>query len=122
MHDVGEHDTGHEIDLVAFDQPLEGLLGHVRLELVVDHGHVGWQATEPAAVELDGEHEGVANVDAQRSRRSRQGADETDLDLVTGKRRETCGGCQEGCGRQADEQSGTPEVSIAQRSGGVARH
>ena len=52
-HDVREHDAGHEVDLVALDVLLEQLLGDVGLELVVADQHLGRQAAELAAVQLD---------------------------------------------------------------------
>ena len=52
-HDVREDDAGHEVDLVALDVLLEQLLGDVGLELVVADEHLGGQAAELAAVQLD---------------------------------------------------------------------
>ena len=71
-------------------------LADVGLELVVADQHLGRQAAELAAVQLDREVEGVADVDAERGVRPRQRADEADLDLVRGlqRKRQQRGDCQ----------------------------
>ena len=98
QHDVGEHHTGHEVHFVALDIALKQLLAHIGLELVVANQHLGRQTTKPAAVELDRQVEGIANLCAQCAIGTRQGADEPDLDLVSG--------LNHGSGQQAGQRQG----------------
>ena len=111
QHQVGEHQAGHEIDLVALDQALGGLLGHVGALLVVGHDHFGRQATELAAGVLDRQLETVTDVHAQAGTGARQGAEQADLHVVGS----VGGGSQQGCGHGAGEQQGLRQARFQHR-------
>ena len=83
-HDVGENDAREDVDLVQPHVFFGQLLAHFRLELVVADLHLDRQSAELAAVELDREVEGIADIHADRGIRAGQRRDEPDLDLVGG--------------------------------------
>ena len=84
QHDVGKHDAGHEVHLVALDQAVCGLFGGVGAGLVVGHDHFCGQAAELATAVLDGQLKAVTDVHAQASAGSRQRAEQAHLHLVGG--------------------------------------
>ena len=49
QHHVGEHDAGHEVDVVALEQLLDQLPADIRVLLIVGDDHFGRQAAELAA-------------------------------------------------------------------------
>ena len=90
LKDVGEDRPDDEIDLVAFEQALDLGDGAVRLEFVIGDDDLDVAPAHLAAEVLDRERKAVANLLAQRSRRTRQGHDHADLQLLL--RGAGCGG------------------------------
>src|SRR6478672_3473617 len=82
LKDVGEDRPDHEIDLVAFEQALDLCNGAVRLKLVIDRHDFDVAAAHLAAEILDRERKTVANLLAERRRRTGQGHDDPDLELL----------------------------------------
>ena len=82
QQDVGEDRPHHEIDLVAFQQALDLGDGGVRLEFVIGHHDLDIAARHLAAEILDGERKAVADLLAERCRRTGQGHDHADLELL----------------------------------------
>jgi hypothetical protein len=87
QHDVGEHGAGDEVDLLLAHVALGELLCLFGFQAIVGDQHLGGQAAEASAVQLDRELERVADVDADRSVWPGQRADESDLHLVRAKGR-----------------------------------
>ena len=82
QQDVGEDRPHHEIDLVALKQALDLADGDVRLEFVIGPHHLDIAARHLAAEILDGERKAVADLLAERRRRTRRGHDHADLELL----------------------------------------
>ena len=81
-HDVREDDTGHEIDLVLFQEFLRLLLGDIGLLLIVGNQHFDRQIAELSVQMLDAQLEAVANIDTQPGTGAGKGRQKTDLHLV----------------------------------------
>ena len=85
-HHVGEHDAGHQVDAVALEQALGELLADLGVERVVGEHHLGRQAAELAAGQLQRQVEAVADLDADGAGGAGQRGQEADLQLVGGVR------------------------------------
>ena len=97
---VGEDRADDEIDLIALEEPLD--FGHrdVRLQFVVDDGHLRVEPAELAAERLDREVEAVAHLPAEHRGGSREGHDEPDFHLVLGGRAD---GRSRPCGQRREK-------------------
>ena len=83
-HDVGEDDAGHEIDLVLLQELVGGLLGDVRILLVVGNDDFRRQVAELATQLLHRQVETVTDVHPEAGAGAGEGGDKTNLDLVGG--------------------------------------
>ena len=87
LKDIGEDGAYDKIDLVAFEQALDFRYGAVRFEFVIDRHNFHVPAGHLAAEVLDSECEAVADLLAERRRRTRQCQDHADLELLLRDRR-----------------------------------
>jgi len=65
-----KRDAGNDGDVVLFNEFIDNLIGHFRLELTVFAQDRHWDAAERAAILLNNEHERVIHVLPERAGRS----------------------------------------------------
>ena len=115
---VREDRPDDEIDLVALKKALDLRDGHVGLEFVVDDDHLDVAPAELAAEILHRELEAVARLLAEHGRRSREGQEQADLQLLLrqGRRGSKAKAAARPKGLDRHDSSWSPECDCSPRT------